>query len=71
MKSELHEYSKTAKKSSKGEVKVTVKNSFSISEPKPETIKILRNRLKNEVELYEFVKDLFYEKLKSFAANEI
>ena len=34
-------------------------------------MKILRNRLKNEVELYEFVKNLFYEKLKSFAANEI
>ena len=34
-------------------------------------MKILRNRLKNEVELYEFVKNLFYEKLKSFPANEI
>ena len=40
-----------------------------ISEPKAETIKILKNRLKNEIELYNFVKDLFYVKLKSFNAE--
>ena len=40
-----------------------------ILEPKAETIKILKNRLKNEIELYNFVKDLFYLKLKSFTAK--
>ena len=40
-----------------------------ILEPKAETIKILKNRLKNEIELYNFVKDLFYVKLKSFTAK--
>ena len=40
-----------------------------ILEPKAETIKILKNRLKNEIELYNFVKDLLYLKLKSFTAK--
>ena len=40
-----------------------------ILEPKAETIKILKNRLRNEIELYNFVKDLFYVKLKSFTAE--
>ena len=40
-----------------------------ISEPKAETMEILKNRLKNEIELYNFVKNLFYVKLKSFAAK--
>ena len=43
--------------------------SLNISEPKAETMEILKNRLKNEIELYNFVKDLFYVKLKSFTAE--
>ena len=32
-------------------------------------MEILKNRLKNEIELYNFVKDLFYDKLKYFTAK--
>ena len=42
---------------------------YIISDTKPETIKILKNRLKNEIDLYNFVKELFYVKLRSFTAK--
>ena len=34
-------------------------------------MKILRDRLKNEIQLYEYVQDLFYLKLASLSAHEI
>ena len=42
-----------------------------ILEPEPETMRILRGRLKNEIQLYNFVKDLFYLQLASLNANEM
>ena len=87
MKLELHEYSKTARKIGEqrgcsdqnlvGPGRSGHICSFDIfvpkffSEPEPETMKILRDRLKNEIELYDYVQDLFYLKLASLSANEI
>ena len=48
---------------------ISLKVLMIFSDPKPETMEILKNRLKNEIELYNFVKDLFYDKLKYFTAK--
>ena len=49
----LHERSKTAHK----------------KEPNPETVEYLRNGLKREYELYNFIKKILYDKIKFFKEN--
>ena len=59
----LHEHSKTAHR--KGNfVLVPLKLTNPYSEPDPDTVEYLKKGLKREYELYEYIKEIFYQKVQ-------